>query len=61
MKFNASETKSVSNSSDWIAIEVTTSAVIGAPWAFSRPRKLGKSSLRAGMYMTSAAIRVQAR
>jgi arginine:ornithine antiporter/lysine permease len=46
---------------NWIASEVTTNAVIGVPTAFSRPRNSGKSSLCAGMYITSAAIRVQAR
>ena len=42
-------------------MEVTTRAVIGVPLSFSRPRNAGMSSLRAGMYITSAAISVQAR
>ncbi len=61
MKFRASLTNSVRPSRACTPSEVTTSAVIGVPLAFSRPRNSGKSSARAGMYITSAAISVQAR
>ena len=61
MKFSASSTNSVSASSPCTASEVTTRAVMGVPCAFSCPRNRGKSSCRAGMNITSAAISVHAR